>query len=297
MRTEPRIVTDVVIPTVGHGSLALLLASLDGPPDRLPHRVIVVDDRSDPVDPLPYGALSSELRDRLDVFASGGRGAAAARNRGWHASRAEWIAFLDDDVIPCRGWLTELRTDLGALPADVAASQGVVRGPLADDAGAPEDWSDANVAYRRSALLRIGGFDELAPPRYAADADLSRIRQAGLRIVGGRRTVMHPTWAPRSVGSERRDVRPLLAIAAGIAAVAVGVGMAGPWIGAACVVAAAAGFGAIRRWGVASTMPRDVSASQVARAAVPFTTLIERATDADDHRRPMRREHASAAGD
>src|SRR5262249_4599861 len=83
-----RMTTDVVIPTVGRGSLALLLASLDGPPDRLPHRVIVVDDRPDPVTPLAWGDVSPELRERLDVFTSGGRGPAAARNRGWHASHA-----------------------------------------------------------------------------------------------------------------------------------------------------------------------------------------------------------------
>ena len=46
---------DVVIPTIGRPSLTLLLAALDGLPDRLPTRIIVVDDRPKPDGPLPTG--------------------------------------------------------------------------------------------------------------------------------------------------------------------------------------------------------------------------------------------------
>lgn len=200
------IAADVVIPTLGRGSLALLLASLDGPPERLPHRVIVVDDRAAPAEPLDTSALSPELRARLDVVASGGHGPAAARNRGWHASDAEWVAFLDDDVIPCRGWMTELCVDLDGLPADVGGSQGRLlvpvtseRGPTDRERGAPgletARWATANIAYRTRVLERVGGFDERFPRAYREDADLAvRVCRAGFRIVGGRRQVVHPVW-------------------------------------------------------------------------------------------------------
>ncbi len=197
---------DVVIPTLGRGSLALLLASLDGPPERLPHRVILVDDRATPAGPLDTSELSPELRARLDVVAAGGHGPAAARNCGWHASDAEWVAFLDDDVIPCRGWMTELCADLDGLPADVGGSQGRLLVPMPSDR-APTDrergvhgletarWATANIAYRTRVLARVGGFDERFPHAYREDADLAvRVCRAGFRIVDGRRPVVHPVW-------------------------------------------------------------------------------------------------------
>ncbi|HWI02355.1 MAG TPA: glycosyltransferase family A protein, partial [Acidimicrobiales bacterium] len=84
---------DVVIPTVGRESLTRLLdALLEGPPAR----VALVDDRVDPHTPLIDGPLPKGVV----VLASGGRGPAAARNLGWRTGSAEWVAFLDDDVVP-----------------------------------------------------------------------------------------------------------------------------------------------------------------------------------------------------
>ena len=79
---------DVVIPTIGRPSLTLLLAALDGLPDRLPTRIILVDDRRKPDGPLPTGMLSPAFVARLQIVASGGRGPAAARNTGWRAGDA-----------------------------------------------------------------------------------------------------------------------------------------------------------------------------------------------------------------
>jgi hypothetical protein len=212
-----RISADVVVPTAGRPSLALLLASLDGPPDRLPGRVIVVDDRREPGAPLETGALSSELAARLDVVSSGGRGPAAARNRGWQASRAEWVAFLDDDVVPCRGWLTELARDLDALPRDVGGSLGALSVPLPFGrrptdherdvhARAHARWTSANGAFRTRALRRAGGFDERFSVAQRADADLVvRLRAAGYRVVDGRRQVVRALWpadAWASIGAQ-----------------------------------------------------------------------------------------------
>ena len=199
-------VVDVVIHTTGRDSLPLLLAALDGPPAFLPNRVMLVDDRRAPREWLPVGDVSPELQSRLEVLASGGRGAAAARNVGWQRSRATWVAFLDDDVIPCRGWHTELLRDLAKLPRDVGASQGNIRVPLPSDR-APTDrertmrglasarWASADIAYRRSVLRRLGGFDERFRRTYREDVDLAlRARAAGFRIATGCRSVVHPVW-------------------------------------------------------------------------------------------------------
>ncbi len=192
---------DLVIPTVGRPSLALLLASIDGPPDRLPSRVIVVDHRRSARDPLPMSALSPELRARLDVVASHGRSRAAARNLGWQASRAAWIAFLDEDVVPCRGWSSELRRDLDAVPPDVAGIRGRVLEPMGGEGSTTDCAANigrGDVAYRTSALRRLGGFDERFTSAGRADTDLARRAEgAGLRFVAGRRTVMHPAWPAR----------------------------------------------------------------------------------------------------
>ena len=210
MRTEefrpitPRV--DVVIPTDGRESLGLLLASIDGPPDRLPRRVILVDRRRSPHAPLPTSALSPELRARLVVVTSDGLNRAAARNLGWQASRAPWIAFLDDDVVLCRGWLSELRRDLTGAAPDVAGIRGRVLEPPSSggsrsepelDVERPEyaAWSSGDVAYRTSVLRGLGGFDERLASAGRDDDDLTiRAARVGLRLVAGARTVVHPAW-------------------------------------------------------------------------------------------------------
>ncbi len=171
---RPRV--DVVIPTAGRASLQRLLEALEG---YALGRVLV-----------------SEDRDR--------RGPAWARNAGWRSSRAEWIAFLDDDVVPEPGWAAALAADLAPLPADVGASQGRVHVPPPtgrrptdwerDVAGLQDAcWITADLAVRRAALQAIGGFDERFGRAYREDADLClRLAGAGWRITAGQRRVTHP---------------------------------------------------------------------------------------------------------
>jgi histidinol-phosphate phosphatase family protein len=195
---------EVVIPTAGRPSLNALLSALaagDGP---LPQRVLLVDDRPDRSPPLVSLRRLGPLLGRLYVLRGDARGPAAARNRGWRAARAEWVAFLDDDVVPEPGWRAILAADLGGLDGDVAGSQGRIRVPL-PRRRRPTDWernvvglerarwATADMAYRREALAAVGGFDERFPRAYREDADLGlRLTAAGHRIVRGRRTVLHP---------------------------------------------------------------------------------------------------------
>ncbi|BBL81205.1 haloacid dehalogenase [Rubrobacter xylanophilus] len=201
---------DVVIPTAGRPSLRTLLEALSHQPP--PGRLIVVDDRREPTGPPLPG-----LAGRVEVLRGPARGPAAARNAGWRASRAEWVAFLDDDVVPTPTWTRDLLRDLSGLGSDVAASQGQLRVPL--PAGRrPTDaergvkgletarWITANIAYRRSALERLGGFDERFPRAYREDVELGlRAVRSGLRIVGGERTVLHPARPAGPLESVRRQ--------------------------------------------------------------------------------------------
>jgi histidinol-phosphate phosphatase family protein len=194
---------DVVIPTVGRASLARLLRALAAQPAPLPGRVWLVDDRPASTPGNLYIPVMHRLPG-LVVLRSGGRGPAAARNAGWRASRADWIAFLDDDVVPTQGWTAALAADLGAAASRVAGVQGRIVVPLPADRR-PTDWernvkglesarwATADMACRRAALQQVGGFDERFRRNYREDADLGlRIVGAGWEIARGRRTIVHP---------------------------------------------------------------------------------------------------------
>jgi histidinol-phosphate phosphatase family protein len=195
---------DLVVPTVGRDSLARLLEALAGDPGPRPGRVLLVDDRRDRSVPLLASEPAGWVAGRVEVVPGRAAGPAAARNLGWRRATAEWVAFLDDDVVPEPGWLAGLALDLRGLPAEVAASQGLVRVPL-PVGRRPTDWernvrgletarwATADMAYRRRVLAEVGGFDERFPRAYREDADLGlRVVRAGYRIVAGRRRVVHP---------------------------------------------------------------------------------------------------------
>jgi glycosyltransferase involved in cell wall biosynthesis len=166
----------VVIPTVRRPSLDEVL-------DRLRPQVAAA--------PVPVEVIVAEDEER--------RGPAAARNRGWRQARYAWIAFLDDDVLPPDDWLARLVTDL-RQPPDVGGVQGRIVVPAGDDDWAANTagleraaWATADMAYRRAALVEVGGFDERFPRAYREDADLAyRVRRAGWRLVLGQRRTTHP---------------------------------------------------------------------------------------------------------
>lgn len=187
---------DVVIPTSGRESLQRLLTSIDaaasaGP---APARVLVVDDR--PVADAPLAVPSG-----VEVLRGRAAGPAAARNVGWRAATAEWVAFLDDDVLVTDDWASRLASD---LRDDVDASQGRIDVPVPTDRALTDwernvqglegaRWATADMAYRRSVLAALGGFDERFPRAYREDADLAvRALAAGFALERGARTIVHP---------------------------------------------------------------------------------------------------------
>jgi histidinol-phosphate phosphatase family protein len=166
--------------------------------------VLLIDDRRDRSGPLLAHGPPAPVAGLVEVLAGRAAGPAAARNAGWQASEADWVAFLDDDVVPDRDWLELLAEDLEGVDAGVGASQGSVRVPL--PAGRrPTDWernlaalegarwTTADMACPRAALAAVGGFDERFERAYREDSDLGlRLERAALSVVQGRRSVTHP---------------------------------------------------------------------------------------------------------
>ncbi|MEP6851603.1 MAG: HAD-IIIA family hydrolase [bacterium] len=194
----------IVVPSIGRPSLQRLLESLAAADGPRPVTIVLVDDRRHASGPLLQGDLPGWTGDCTTVAASGGRGPAAARNAGWRTAATAWIAFLDDDVLVEQSWLADLATDLADAPDDLGGSQGRVNVPLPSERR-PTDWErgtaglmtsrwiTADMAYRRSVLAEVDGFDERFPRAFREDADLAlRVMDAGYGLALGRRAIVHP---------------------------------------------------------------------------------------------------------
>jgi histidinol-phosphate phosphatase family protein len=204
----------IVVPTIGRPSVHRLLAALDGQPGDRPAEVVVVDDRPGAAAPLTFDTGLP-----VRVLRSGGRGPAAARNVGWRATGARWICFLDDDVLPQGDWFVRLAADLAdAEAAGAAGSQAVLEVPVEPGRRATDDekrtqrlanaqWITADMAFLRSALVAVGGFDERFPRAFREDSDLAlRITLRGNHIVQGSRRSTHPVAPATLMSSVRAQI-------------------------------------------------------------------------------------------
>ena len=169
----------------------------------------------------------AEPPEGLDLrFLEAPAGPATQRNVGWRAARGELIAFTDDDCRPGPGWLAELAAAAEADrerilqgrtepdPDELHLLHGRARSIDIRDA---DDWyPTCNIAYPKSLLDRLGGFDEQFPTSWGEDTDLGfRAAAAGaeLRYVGD--ALVHHAVHARTLGDAvaealRRDSIPLV---------------------------------------------------------------------------------------
>lgn len=154
--------------------------------------VLVVDDGSTDGSAALVGRWAALDPERRRLLHTDGAGPAAARNLGVAQARGEWIAFTDCDVVPHPRWLAEL----GAAASDgsVEAIEGRIE-VTPTSAAATDAFSHfvvnttgglymtANMAYRRTLLERVGGFDERFTDAFLEDSDLAfRVLDAGVPI-------------------------------------------------------------------------------------------------------------------
>lgn len=205
----------IVVPTVLRPSLHRLLDALSHTTGPQPSEIIIVIDL--PGDPRGqcHDRQPRESTAPVRWLSSGGRGPAAARNRGWCAARDPWVVFLDDDVVVSADWAERLAADLATLGPEAAASYARIEVPAPVGRPPTDDerrtlglrgarWITADAAMRRSALMSVGGFDERFPRAYREDADLAlRLIAAGFTLHVGARTTTHPIGANRLLASIR----------------------------------------------------------------------------------------------
>ena len=132
--------------------------------------MIVVDDGSSDATP----AIAREYGFR--VISGRNHGLSHARNVGLRAASGEIVAYLDDDAYPDPDWLRYLAAGfLGSTHVGIGGpnlpppGDGLVAESVANAPGGPihvllsdqeaEHIPGCNMAFRRDALLAIGGFD------------------------------------------------------------------------------------------------------------------------------------------
>jgi glycosyltransferase involved in cell wall biosynthesis len=174
-------------------------------------------------------AVAAFADPRLRYLRTPTRGVTIARNIGIAESKAEIVAYTDDDCRVTEEWAINIAAIFDADP-EVAVVCGRVRIPdelqgsgytLGFEPQVREwqarfppldsDWGiSANMALRKSILGRVGVFDPMlgagAPLRSGGEPDLIfRVLRAGLKVVNAHEVVVDH-YGTRSFGSEAQKL-------------------------------------------------------------------------------------------
>jgi len=188
----------VVIPTMRRETrLAFALEALASqtlPRDRF--EVVVV--RAD--EPGPKATAPDGLDVRF-LTGTSGSGAAASRNIGWRAATAPLVAFTDDDCRPEPEWLERLvasaRVDGERIlqgrtepdPDELERLHGLA---VTQSIVGPSPWyQTCNIAYPRTLLEQLGGFDERFDGGEDADLGLRAVEAGAERSYIAEARVWH----------------------------------------------------------------------------------------------------------
>jgi glycosyltransferase involved in cell wall biosynthesis len=199
------LLVSVVIPVRGRpADLACCLSFLFDQslsPDSF--EILVCDDGSSPEDAARIQALC-EREPSVRYLRQAAKGPAAARNLGVQHAQAPVIAFTDSDTLPSPAWLESLLVRFE--DPNVVAVEGPVRAPCPAESPLQEAprseggvFLTANMAYRRWAIVAVGGLDESFPLPAFEDVDLALcVAELGCFEFAENAVVVHPwrkiTW-------------------------------------------------------------------------------------------------------
>lgn len=162
------------------GDLAECLQSLLGGRERAMPPVLVVDSASSESERLKIAAAAAQWP-QASLIRVDRPGLATARNAALAATRTDWIAYLDDDVVAADDWVDEALHVVRSAPPGCAIIGGRVDPIYADgqschigprwrqllsltqvESGTASNGKmgivGANVIFRREALLAVGAF-------------------------------------------------------------------------------------------------------------------------------------------
>jgi GT2 family glycosyltransferase len=119
----------------------------------------------------------------MKSFSRENGGPARARNDGWRAATAPYVAFTDDDCVATPAWLETLLRAGKRSPGTIIQGRTEIDpgeintvGPFSRTLEIKERspfYATCNVLYPRSLLQTLGGFDERYPLPGGEDTDLA----------------------------------------------------------------------------------------------------------------------------
>ena len=215
----------VVVPTHNRAQLLPRLVSrLEAQKGVESFEVVIVDDASADDTPTVLRDLADRTSLRLRVLRHDeNRGPMAARNAGWRSTSAPLIAFTDDDCMPDDHWLAGLlagseRADIVQGRTEPDPDDPTPIGPFGHTIIIREElghYETCNLAYRRTILEQLGGFDETffepsrgrpRAPAWGDDIDFGwRARKAGAQVTFVPEALVYHEIRPSNFGAYMRD--------------------------------------------------------------------------------------------
>ena len=149
-------------------------------------------------------SLDLQTSKRFEVLVQREEGLVAARNAGWRRAKGDIVAFIDDDVFLNTNWVEEIQRYFSN--SEVVA---VIGGVITQKGNRDNDWSNpilvkffdriggiqaCNMAFRRSVLEQVGGFDEVYSKGVGewSEPDLVyKVKKIGLVLHNNKAMLLH----------------------------------------------------------------------------------------------------------
>ena len=211
------LIKSVIIPALNEAkNLSRNLPQVRAQLDRTDELIVVDNGSSD-------ATVAIAKEHGADVVFESVRGRSQARNAGIKRSRGEIVVFLDADCLPEQDWLHHLIVGfedarVGCVAGEITVSHGdnglgrylSKKGHLTQEVNFQHPFlpfgGSANVAFRRSVLDKIGGFDENLFSGHDADLCWRMQLETDLKIIRAPDAIVYhsQTLTPKEVIRQKR---------------------------------------------------------------------------------------------